>query len=219
MSQSKMAFRWAFAILAAFTSSAWAQSVKDAKEPSVDLKTSRVYILVDKVRLGHRHAVEGNLKSGKVTLNAKADAGQLVFDMSSFAADTDAARKHVGLEGQTDSDTQEKVTDNMRGPKVLDVEEFPTATFEIKSSLPTGKKSTDNNPLYELKGQFTLHGKTNPLTIVAESVLAEGSTKLRGKFNVLQTDYGIKPYSTGLGAVGVADELTIWGEIDLKPSK
>ena len=122
----------------------------------------------------------------------------------------------MGLEGQTDSDTQKKVNDNMLGPKVLDVKEYPTATFDIDSSLATGKKSANKHPLYELKGKFTLHGTTLPLTVVAEARPAEKSTHLSGKFNVLQSDYGIKPYSAAFGAVAVADELTIWGEIDLK---
>lgn len=194
-----------------------AQQTTPPKELKVDLKTSRVYILVDKVRLGHAHGVEGNLKNGKLKLDAKSDAGQIVFDMATFAADTDKARKHVGLEGETDSETQEKVNENLRGPKVLDVKEFPTATFDIESSLATGKQSADKHPLYELKGRFTLHGTTLPLTVVAEARPAEKSTRLSGKFKVLQTDYGIKPYSAVLGAVAVADQLTIWGEIDLKP--
>jgi polyisoprenoid-binding protein YceI len=194
-----------------------AQPPGSAKELKADVKTSRVYILVDKVRLGHAHGVEGNLKSGQLKLDAKSDAGQFVFDMATFAADTEKARKHVGLEGETDVETQEKVNENLRGPKVLDVKEFPTATFDIDSSLATGKQSADKHPLYELKGRFTLHGTTLPLTIVAEVRPAEKSTRLSGKFKVLQTDYGIKPYSAALGAVAVADQLTIWGEIDLKP--
>jgi polyisoprenoid-binding protein YceI len=68
-----------------------------------------------------------------------------------------------------------------------------------------------------LKGEFTLHGTTHPLTITTEVVESKQSTIVRGQFNILQTDYDIKPYSTGLGAVGVADELKIWGEIELKP--
>lgn len=194
-----------------------AQQTSGAKQLKTDLKTSRVYVLVDKVRLGHRHGVEGQLKSGTLKLDAKSDAGQLVFDMTTFKADTDGARKQVGLEGETDADTQEKVNDNLLGPKVLDVKEFPTATFEIQSSLATGKKSADKHPLYELKGDFTLHGKTVPLSVVAEARPGEKSTHLSGKFKILQSEYGIKPYSAAFGAVAVADELTIWGEIDLKP--
>jgi polyisoprenoid-binding protein YceI len=167
--------------------------------------------------LGHAHGIEGKLKSGTVKLGEKEDAGQFVFDMQSFDADTDISRKKAGLEGQTDAATRTKVNENMRGPNVLDVKEHPTATFDIESSLATGKQSEDDHPLYELKGRFTLHGIANPLTITVEAKTKDNSTQLNGKFKILQTDFGIKPYSTGLGAIRVADELTIWGEIQLNP--
>jgi polyisoprenoid-binding protein YceI len=193
------------------------QNLEAAEELEVDLKTSRVYVLVDKTGLGHQHGVTGNLKSGSLTLGAKADAGQIVFDMPSFIADTDAGRKYVGLEGQKDANTQKKVTETMLSPNVLDVKKFPTATFDIDSALQTEKKSSAGNPVYLLKGQFTLHGVANPLAIEAEVVAKRQSTQVRGKFKVQQTKYGMKPYTTGLGTVGVADELTIWGDLQLKP--
>ena len=34
-----------------------------------------------------------------------------------------------------------------------------------------------------------------------------------GNFSLLQTDYGIKPFTTALGAIGVADRLTIYGDL------
>ena len=203
-------------ILAGPAPSLDAQPAKSSHESTINLKTSRVYILVDKKRLGHPHAVEGNLKSARLILDAKSAAGQIVFDMTTFAADTESARKFCGLSGRTDSDTQKKVNDNMLGSDVLDVEKFPTATFEIESSLSTGKKTSKGRPLYELNGEFTLHGTTHPLSVVLETEAMKDSTRLRGKFRVLQTDFGIKPYTAALGTVGVADELTIWGEIDLK---
>jgi polyisoprenoid-binding protein YceI len=219
MRQSKQirACTWILIAVGQLTSQAIAQPPSGSNTLKADEKSSRVYILVDKVRLGHAHAIEGNLKIGKLKLGAKEAAGQLVFDMETFDADTEAARKHAGLEGETDSDTQRKVNDNMLGPKVLDVKEFPTATFEIDSSLATGKQSAEKNPLYELKGHFTLHGKTHPLTAIAEAKVVGKTTRLSGKFKILQTDYDIKPYSAAFGAIAVADELTIWGEIDLKP--
>jgi hypothetical protein len=36
---------------------------------------------------------------------------------------------------------------------------------------------------------------------------------LRGKCSIRQTDFGITPYSTGLGVIGVADELVIHADI------
>ncbi|MDB5384446.1 MAG: YceI-like domain protein [Planctomycetaceae bacterium] len=210
-----------FSVLAliamSFFATGTAVEAQDATELTADLKTSKVYVLVDKTGLGHPHGVVGALKSGAITLDAKADAGQIVFDMETFMADTDEARKYVGLEGQTDAGTQKKDSDNMLGSAVLDVNKFPTATFDIESALKTDKKSVAGNPVYALKGQFTLHGATRPLTIGAEVITKGKTTRLRGKFKVQQTKYGMKPYTAALGTVGVADELTIWGDIYLKP--
>jgi hypothetical protein len=42
-----------------------------------------------------------------------------------------------------------------------------------------------------------------------------GGVRLRGNFTIMQTQYGIRPYSKAFGAVGVADRLTIYGDIHL----
>jgi len=38
-------------------------------------------------------------------------------------------------------------------------------------------------------------------------------------FKIRQTDYGIKPFSRVLGAVGVKDELLISGDLWIMPAK
>ncbi len=128
----------------------------------VDTHTSRVYILVEKTGLGHPHGVEGRLRSGSVTLDAKSNAGQIVFDMATFIADTDEARKYVGLSGSTSDSTKKQVNDNMLGPDVLNVKEHPTATLDIDSALPLDKKSPAGNPVYQLRGTFHLRGQAGP---------------------------------------------------------
>ena len=65
----------------------------------VDTSISRVYVHVDKTGFGHEHGVASFLKSGHLNLGASQNAGELVFDMTSFNADTDEARRYVGLEG------------------------------------------------------------------------------------------------------------------------
>jgi polyisoprenoid-binding protein YceI len=128
----------------------------------VDPGASRVYVRVGKRRLGHEHGVEGRVKSGRLILDATDSAGQVVFDMKSFQADTDAARKYVGLEGSTDADEQKDVTATMTGKGVLDVAKFPTATFAIKSSKRKADTGNDAATRYELVGEFDLHGKKQP---------------------------------------------------------
>jgi polyisoprenoid-binding protein YceI len=196
-------------------------SEKRALKPGdVDVEKSRVYVLVGKKGLGHEHGVEGKIQSGAIDLKADRDPGAMEFDMASFVADTDEARKYVELKGTTGESTRDKVTKTMLGPEVLDVEEFPTATFKIKSrAVKHGKKDGDT---VVLKGDFTLHDQSQPLTITAKLEKSQGRSHLSGSFTILQSDFGITPYKAALGTVGVADELKIWGDIwivseDAKP--
>jgi len=184
---------------------------------NVDPEASRVYVHVKKRRLGHEHGVEGLVKSGRLTLDATEKAGEIVFDMKSLKADTDAARKYVGLEGTTDAGEQSDVTTTMTGASVLDVQKYPTATFAIASSKRMPKDAEGGHPQYQLVGEFNLHGKKQPLSIVAVAGnKKDGLQQLTGQFNLKQTDYGIKPYSTFGGVVAVADELKILGDLWVK---
>lgn len=189
-----------------------------AQPGDVDLARSRVYIFVAKKgRLGHEHGVVGKLKSGHVSLAAESDPGELEFDMTSFLADTRDARKYVGLEGETDAKTQMQVTDSMLSANVLNVKQHPTAKFVIKSVVKVKATKPGEPAKYKLEGEFTLFGTTKPLSLVAQADKFESQTRLRCNFKILQTEYGIRPYSTGFGAVGVADELKIWGDVLVRP--
>lgn len=180
---------------------------------AVQLESSRVYVHVGKSGLGHEHAVVGALRSGTVHLNATEGAGELVFDMRSFSADDDPARRYIGLQGSTDAATRQQVNANLLGPAVLNVARFPTATFRIASATRLPQKSRRGLDQYELSGDLTLHGVSRPIKVVADAESQEGWIHLRGGFSILQSQFGIKPFSTALGAVGVADRLTIWGDL------
>ncbi|HEY4311420.1 MAG TPA: YceI family protein [Pirellulales bacterium] len=209
----------AFALAGISATNNLAQAVPPAAQaPSlvpgqIETRASRVFIRVGKTGLGHEHGVEGHIKSGSVQLGATANAGQIVFDVTSFQADTPAARQYVGLEGTTDADTQRQVNANMLGPSVLDVQRYPTATLKVNSIQPVRVDRTDALPQYQIDGDFTLHGATRKVRILAEASSATGYTRLRGNFAILQTDYGITPYSKAFGAIGVADSLTIYGDL------
>lgn len=181
----------------------------------VDVTQSRVYIKVGKVGFGHEHAVEGRVSSGLVRLGAEAAAGQIVFELKSFVADTDEAREYVGLKGETDEATAKKVTANMLAPEVLNAAKFPQATFQINSARAQAADGSSGDK-YLLEGAFTLHGVTKPLQLVADATRVGDRVNLTGRFEVLQTEYGIRPYSRALGAVKVADKLEIFGEIVLQ---
>lgn len=188
------------------------------KPGEANLEYSRVFIFVDRTTsLGHTHGVEGKLKSGRLAISAK-EPGSLVFDMKSFVADTETARKVLNVESTIDEATRRKVNENMLGPEILNVNRYPEAKFENIRVTATGKTSNRKLPEYILEGDFTLHKTTRHLQIRCDLEEKDGWHHLRGSFKILQTDYGIKPYTKMLGAVGIKDELMILGDIWLVPA-
>ncbi len=185
----------------------------------VQTEASRVYVFVDKTGLGHQHGVEAKLLKSSLVLGSDHDAGKLVFDMTTFNADTPAAREYVGLEGTTDEDTRTAVNNNMRGASILNIAKFPTATFDVASAKANGETSSNGLPLYRLEGNFTLHGTTQPLVVMAEVEQTRGWLHVRGSFVIKQTSYGITPYSKAFGAIGVADQLKIFGDLFVVPTE
>jgi polyisoprenoid-binding protein YceI len=184
---------------------------------TVDPARSAVFAKVSSAtRIGHPHGVQGMLKSGTIGMTG---TGDLVIDMTTFQADTAAARRYVGLPEQaSDAD---KVTANMRGPDVLDVNKYPTATFTLTALKPTDGQAVGQPGQYRIDGKFTLHGMTRPVAINANLMPAEkpGEVRMVGAFTILQSGFGIKPYSALGGLARVADPLLVYGDLRLVPAR
>lgn len=189
---------------------------RPAAPGDVNLDFSKIYIKVGKVGIGHEHGVIAKLKEGRLQLD-NGGKGRIVFDMVSMDADAKEARAYVGLDGETDASTRKQVNDNMRGSEVLDVQKHPTSTFEVTAVKPTGKNSERGLPEYIIEGQFTLKGRSRPVTIRSDVETKNGWLHLRGAFSFLQSDFGMKPFRKMLGAVGVSDRLDIYGDLWIAP--
>ncbi len=212
-----VAATWAFAagLLSAGGGHAQTATPK-AEKLQVDLVNSRVYIKVtSSTRLGHDHGVVGHLESGTATPGS---GGKLVFAMKTFITDTAEARRYVGLNAPIKAADQKKSSENMLGADVLNVDRFPGATFEIKTFDPAEGQAVGAAGLYNLAGTFTLHGVAQPLKLGAklEPTSDPAVTRLRGSFTILQSQFGITPYSALGGLVGIEDKLKIWGEFVLR---
>ncbi|XZE43329.1 YceI family protein [Pirellulaceae bacterium SH467] len=183
----------------------------------INTQFSRVFIFVDKSGLvGHQHAVEGRLTGGHLVIDDVKNSS-LIFNMKSFDADTPLARKYLSIQSEIDEETRKKVNENMLGLEILSVEHYPEATLKNVKWKPTGKTSKRNLPEYLLEGDFTLHKTTRPIQAVCDTELKDGWLHVRGAFRILQSDYGIKPFSKMMGAVGVKDELRIYGDLWVVP--
>ena len=80
---------------------------------------------------------------------------------------------------------------HLRGKKFLDTDAFPTAKFVSTEYVPTGDKTAD------LKGNFTLHGVTKPITIQIEHI-GGGKDPWGGYRNGFEGKLTIKPADYGL---------------------
>jgi polyisoprenoid-binding protein YceI len=205
-------------LLVWFSVSAAAASAAEPFSLVIDKEKSRVYARVDAVRVGHDHGIEGRLVEGALLPGG---AGKLVFDMASFTCDTPAARKHVGLTGSVSPADRRKTTSNMLSEYVLDAGAYSHATYSAEKMQPLDGQAAGEPGRYELTGKFTLHGVTRPLSFSATLARIEGSDDVRihGTFAILQTDYGITPYSALGGIAKVANQIQIWGELRARAAK
>jgi len=142
--------------------------------------------------VGHDHIIRAGDFEG--TVHYRADSAE---------ATTIAIRIHTyGLEVLTPPDTAEirKVTAAMRD-EVLHVEQYPEMTFVSKAIVARDRG-------YRVTADFTMHGTTREI-VVPVTVEFRGDTLVASsKFELKQTDYGIRPYKGGpAGAVKVADKV------------
>ena len=101
----------------------------------------------------------------------------------------------------------------MRGAAVLNVAKFATASYTIDSAIPVPPQPGDKVAHYELKGSLTLCGASQPLQLKCEVIPVNNVFRVRTGFILKQSDFGIKPFTKAFGAVGVADEMKVYGEL------
>ena len=191
----------------------FAAPIAPATQGNVDIEKSRIFTFVKGTGMGHDHGMEARLTSGQFDIGATGNAGQLVIDINSFDADSPSARQALGMKGKTPKWMRKQVRKEMLGKKVLAASSFPTAKLAIDSCM-LGKPAKAGAPAtFQLKGRLTFHGVTNAVAFPVAVRPQGGKLLLTGRYTFKQSDYGIQPLSKGFGSVGVADEVTVLGQI------
>jgi polyisoprenoid-binding protein YceI len=108
-----------------------------------------------------------------------------------------------GVKPLTDRDRREIAVTKR---KVLAADRYPEAVFTADTFAPaTGGPG-------EIKGTFTLHGTARPLQVL---VTETGPGRYHADATVVQSDYGIKPYTGFFGALRVRDAVDVTIDVDL----
>lgn len=93
--------------------------------------------------------------------------------------------------------------------KSLGTSSDPTSTFV--STAVDGNESD-----YQLKGELTIAGKHQTVEIEVGVTENPNSWSIVGKLDLLQSDFGIKPYSAILGSLKVTDRVDVHLTVEAK---
>lgn len=177
---------------------------------TIDPESSELHILVYRggtlARLGHNHVLSSKSLSGEAWLHPDFTGSgfQVILPLDSLIID-DAQTRAVHGE-QFSAQVPQKDIDgtrrNLMKPEVLDGERYPQ--IRLVSSAITG---TAADP--QVTVQVTVKDVTRELAIPMSLNLKRGQLQASGEFDILQTDFGITPFSVALGALQVQDRLHV----------
>jgi polyisoprenoid-binding protein YceI len=181
--------------------------VVDAERSVVTL---RVYRAGRLARLGHNHVITSATETGYAwTSGAPATSGfELRVPVAELVVDDPAARAAAGEDfpGALPDSAREGTRRNMLRPEVLDGERYPQIVVRADSLGGTWEVPT-------VTANVTLRDQTRRIDVPLDIARESAAIVARGTFSILQSDFGITPFSVGGGAIQVADAVEIAFEI------
>jgi hypothetical protein len=169
-----------------------------AQPQPIDVNKSSLTIRVFKSGVfsafAHDHEIQAPIAEGAIDSSVNPSV-QLRLD----------SRKMRVLDPGISPDSRAQIQHTMEGVAVLDVEHFPEISYRSTAITKTGDAH------WEVHGDLSLHGKTQPVLVVVSLV----GGHYRGSAAFKQTTFGITPIRIAGGSVKVKDEVKI--EFDILP--
>ncbi len=201
------------AILLLFGGPARAQRSADAAVDvfQIDAARSDIHLLVYRAglisQLGHNHVVSvGDLK-GTIYLHPGLDHSkvELEIPVDRLIVDDPALRRQEGeaFSTQPSKEDIEGTRANMLGPRLLDAKRYPTIKLTGTNGRVSDKKTATINVSVELLG------RTIELAVPATLRQTGDELEVSGALKVSHAQLGLTPFSALLGALQVADEMTL----------
>lgn len=158
------------------------------------LHTSRTGLAA---QVGHDLTIEVSRWSGTIEVadDPQGSSVEITADLGSL----NVLEGKRGVKPLSDKDRRE-IVGNAR--KILDVDRHGEARYTSTGVGPDGT----------VEGSLQLHGVTKPFRLQVTDL---GNGRYRAAGELLQTDFGIKPYSGFFGALKLADRVAVTAELDL----
>jgi polyisoprenoid-binding protein YceI len=187
-----------------------AADTRGATVYQVDPRSSQLSILVFRggkfSRLGHNHVMTSQDVSGRVWVHPEFPRSgfELSFPVAQLVVDDAEARRAAGGDfppdiPQSDKDGTRK---NMLKPEVLDGEHYPQVKLQAAKVGGTLQAP-------QVTARITIKDATREVEVPVQVAIEGAKLSASGEFDILQTEFGIKPFSVALGALEVQDRLHI----------
>ena len=147
-------------------------------------------------RMGHALTLEFEDWRATVDFNGETP---VAVDLTIHVASLQVVRASGGLKPLSDGDRR-AIVKNAVG--VLDAERQPTASFTSTSLVPAGQE-------YTLSGTATIAGVDSAAEVRVVAADAGDHWNVTAETTIRHSDFGLKPYSTMLGALRVSDAVQI----------
>lgn len=155
--------------------------------------------------LAHDHVLLADGFAGRVAVD-RADvsraAVQITLPVASLIVDPPDAREALQMEGDLDDEDRAEIRESMLAEDQLDAEQFPRIVATLESV-------TGTLPELELALRVRIRQTERVLSVPTRVEFAGDRLEASGEFTLLQSDFGIEPYSTLLGAIAVRDLVTV----------
>jgi len=150
---------------------------------------------------GHDLTIEIARWSGELTVND--DLGPAGLDVRIDLESLTPIEGTGGIKPLSDRDRREIVK---TASKVLQTDRYPESTYSAAGFERAGSGGGT------IDGTLTVRGQARPLRL---AVSETGPDRYRATATVVQSDYGIKPYTAFLGALRVRDAVAVEVDVDL----
>lgn len=169
------------------------------------ISTGTLHVFTFKDGVLARFAHDLRLTLGSFELEIEGRDIQGSFDPRSLVVDGVVKGPRVDPKVLSEKDKSDIL--NNLAEHVLRWRQHPTVTYE-------GRLSEVRGGVLTIRGKLTLLGRTGPLDVTARR---QGEV-LRGEATLLQTRWGIQPFSALMGAIKIKNQVDVRFELPLPPS-
>ena len=170
---------------------------------TIDSESSRITAQLTQegflAKLRPRNEVEVKSFNGKIQVSPS--------DESDLAVVLESEVRSMTNIDKDMSDFERNEFHNILHNVVLESEKFPTIKFA--SISVTDVQRSDESRRFTLNGDLTIREVTRRVAVPVNVTIRNQELRATGEGRFKQSEFGIKPYVGGLGAVKIADEIKI----------